>query len=140
MVATGETNFFIVKRMISDNFLQLAIETAKSSPSKKRVGAVLLKKNRVIATAVNLEKKSHPLQARFADRVGLSPKIFLHSEIAALIKAREDADTIVVARVNPQDKLRNSCPCKICTLAIEEAGIENIWYSTDEGFVYKYGT
>lgn len=124
--------------MISDNFLQLAIETAKSSPSKKKVGCVLLKKNKVIATAVNLEKKSHPLQAKFARRVGLGPKIFLHSEISALIKAREDADTIVVARVNPQNKLRNSCPCKICSLALEEFGVKNIWYSTDDGFVYKY--
>jgi tRNA(Arg) A34 adenosine deaminase TadA len=124
--------------MISDNFLQLAIDTAKSSPSKKRVGAVLLKKNKVIATAVNLEKKSHPLQAKFARRVGLGPKIFLHSEIHALIKAREDADTIVVARVNPQDKMRNAKPCPICSLALEEAGVKNIWYSTDDGFVYKY--
>lgn len=124
--------------MISDNFLQLAIDTAKSSPSKKRVGAVLLKKNKVIATAVNLEAKSHPLQARFAKRVGLAPKIYLHSEIAALIKAREDADTIVVARVNPQNKLRNSCPCRICSLALEEFGVKNIYYSTDDGFMYKY--
>jgi deoxycytidylate deaminase len=124
--------------MISDNFLKLAIETAKSSPSKKKVGAVLLKKNKVITTAVNLEKKSHPLQAKFARRVGLGPKIYLHSEIAALIKAREDADTIVVARVNPQNKLRNSCPCKICSLALEEFGVKNIYYSTDDGFMYKY--
>jgi tRNA(Arg) A34 adenosine deaminase TadA len=124
--------------MISDNYLQLAIETAKSSPSKKRVGAVLLKKNKVVSTAVNLERKSHPLQAKFANRVGLGPKIFLHSEIHALIKAREDADTIVVARVNPQNKMRNAKPCPICALALEEAGVKNIYYSTDDGFVYKY--
>jgi tRNA(Arg) A34 adenosine deaminase TadA len=124
--------------MISDNFLQLAIETAKSSPSKKKVGAVLLKKNKIVATAVNLEKKSHPLQAKFAKRVGLWQKIYLHSEVHALIKAREDADTIVVARVNPQNKLRNAKPCPICALALEEAGVKNIYYSTDDGFMYKY--
>ena len=124
--------------MISDNILQLAIETAKSSPSKKKVGAVLLKKSKVITTAVNLEKKSHPLQAKFAKRVGLWQKIYLHSEIHALIKAREDSDTIVVARVNPQNKLRNAKPCPICSLALEEAGVKNIYYSTDDGFVYRY--
>lgn len=124
--------------MISDNFLQLAIETAKSSPSKKKVGAVLLKKNKVIATAVNLDEKSHPIQARFAKRVGLAPKIYLHSEIAALIKAREDADTIVVARVNNQDKLRMAKPCPCCSLALEEAGVTNIYYTTNEGFMYKF--
>jgi len=124
--------------MISDSFLKLAIETAKSSPSKKKVGAVLLKKNKIIATAVNLEEKSHPLQAKLAKRVGLAPKIYLHSEINALIKAKEDADTIVVARVNNQGKLRNACPCPICSLALDEYGVDNIYYSTDDGFLYKY--
>lgn len=124
--------------MISDSVFDLAIETAKSSPSKKMVGAVLLKRNKVIVTATNLESKSHPLQAKFAKRVGLDPKIYLHAEVFCLIKAKSDSDTIVVARVNNQNKLRNSCPCKICSLAIKEAGIQNIYYSTDEGFVYKY--
>lgn len=124
--------------MISDNFLQLAIETAKSSPSKKKVGAVLLKRNKVISTAVNLESKSHPLQAKFAQRVGMYERIFLHSEIHALIKAKDDADTIVVARVNNQNKLRNSRPCLCCELALKDAGVKNVYYSTDDGFMYRY--
>ena len=124
--------------MISDNFLQLAIDTAKSSPSKKRVGAILLKKNKVIATAVNLEEKSHPLQAKLAQKVGLGEKIYLHAEISVLIKAKEDADTIVVARVNTQNKLRMAKPCPICALALEQEGIKNIYYTTNEGFMYLY--
>jgi tRNA(Arg) A34 adenosine deaminase TadA len=124
--------------MISDNFLQLAIETAKSSPSRRKVGAVLLKKSKVVATAVNLEQKSHPLQARLAKKVGLCEKIYLHAEIAALIKSKEDADTIVVARVNTRNKLRMAKPCPICTLALEQEGIKNVYYTTNEGFMYKY--
>ena len=123
--------------MISDNFYDLAIETAKSSPSKKQVGAILLNKNRVVATATNLESKSHPLQARFAERVGLGEKIYLHAEIAALVKCREECDTIIVARVNPQHKLRMAKPCPICSLALEEAGISNIHYTTNDGFLYQ---
>lgn len=123
--------------MISDNLYDLAIETAKSSPSKKQVGAILLNKNRVVATATNLERKSHPLQARFAERVGLGEKIYLHAEIAALVKCREECDTIIVARVNPQHKLRMAKPCPICSLALEEAGISNIHYTTNDGFLYQ---
>jgi tRNA(Arg) A34 adenosine deaminase TadA len=123
--------------MISDNLYDLAIETAKSSPSKKQVGAILLNKNRVVATATNLESKSHPLQARFAERVGLGEKIYLHAEIAALVKCREECDTIIVARVNPQHKLRMAKPCPICSLALEEAGISNIHYTTNDGFLYQ---
>jgi len=124
--------------MISDNLYDFAIEVAKSSPSKKKVGAVLLNKNKVVVSATNLETKSHPIQARFAERVGLHQKIYLHAEISALVKCREECDTIIVARVNPQEKLRNSRPCPICELALKEAGITKIHYSTDEGFLYEY--
>tara|TARA_B100001094_G_scaffold32755_1_gene27236 strand:- start:57215 stop:57598 length:384 start_codon:yes stop_codon:yes gene_type:complete len=124
--------------MLSDNIYDFVIETAKSSPSKKKVGAVLLSKNKVVVSATNLETKSHPLQARFAERVGLHEKIFLHAEIAALVKCKEECDTIVVARVNPQNKLRMAKPCPICTLALEEAGIHKVYYTTDNGFLYEY--
>ena len=124
--------------MISDSVFDLAIETAKSSPSKKKVGAVLLNKNKVVVTATNLETKSHPLQAKFAERVGLHQKIYLHAEISALVKCREECDTIVVARVNPQNKLRMARPCPICELALHEAGITKIHYTTNQGFLYEY--
>jgi tRNA(Arg) A34 adenosine deaminase TadA len=123
---------------MNDNLYDLAIEVAKSSPSKKLVGAVLLNKNRVVTTATNLERKSHPLQAKFAERVGLKEKIFLHAEIAALVKCREECDTIIVARVNNQNKLRNSRPCPICSLALKQAGVSKVYYSTNEGFLYEY--
>lgn len=124
--------------MISDSVFDQAIATAKSSPSKKQVGALLLNKNKVIVSATNLETKSHPLQAKFAERVGLKEKIYLHAEIAALVKCRDEADTIIVARVNPQGKLRMARPCPICELALKEAGITNIHYTTNHGFLYEY--
>ena len=51
------------------------IEVALTSPSRKQVGAILLKKNNIIAEATNLEKKTHPIQARWAQRAGLHEKI-----------------------------------------------------------------
>jgi deoxycytidylate deaminase len=124
--------------MISDNFLQLSVETAKSSPSRRRIGAVLLKKSKVVSTAVNLERKSHPWQAELAKRVGLCEKIYLHAEVSALIKAKEDADTIIVARVDSKNRLRMAKPCPICALALEQEGIKNIYYTTNEGFMYQW--
>jgi tRNA(Arg) A34 adenosine deaminase TadA len=126
--------------MLSDNIYDLVIETAKSSSSKKQVGAILLNKNRVLCTATNLESKTHPIQAKFAERVGLHQKIYLHAEIAALIKCKEDADTIVVARLggHNHDELRMAKPCPICALALKEAGIGNIHYTTNNGFFYEY--
>jgi tRNA(Arg) A34 adenosine deaminase TadA len=124
--------------MLSDSVFDLAIQTAKTSPSRVKVGALLLNKNKVVATATNLERKSHPIQARFAERVGLHQKIYLHAEIAALVKCKEEYDTIVVARVNNQGKIRLAKPCPCCSLAIEESNIKRIYYTTNEGFLYEY--
>jgi deoxycytidylate deaminase len=124
--------------MVYDSLYDFAIETAKSSPSKKRVGAILLNKNKIISHGINLETKSHPLQAKFAERVGLEEKIFLHAEISALIKCKEECDTIIVARVNPQNKIRMAKPCPICALALKEAGVSKVHYTTNNGFLYEY--
>ena len=124
--------------MLSDSVFDLAIQTAKTSTSRVKVGALLLNKNKVIVSATNLERKSHPIQARFAERVGLHQKIYLHAEIAALVKCKEEYDTIVVARVNNQGKIRLAKPCPCCSLAIQESEIKKIYYTTNEGFLYEY--
>ena len=122
--------------------LKLAVEIADTSPSRKKVGAVLYNsKKRVIATAVNNDYKSHPRQAWWVQRVGLQEKIFLHAEMSCLIKAREDADTIVVVRLGGHDgkSLRQARPCRICEPALRSAGIEHVYFSvTDNTFQYEY--
>ena len=126
--------------MIDRPTMELALQTADSSLSRKKVGAVLLNKGRVVAKGVNQDTKTHPLQARLAELVGLEEKIYLHAEVAALIRCRSDVDTIVVARLGGHegDELRNARPCPICTLALEQAGIKHIYYTTDNGFEYDY--
>ena len=126
--------------MISDSVLQQAIKTAKSSPSKKKIGAILLRKNKVIVTATNLEKKTHPIQAFLAEKVGLDEKIYLHAEVNALIKSKEKADTIVVARIggHGHDELRMSKPCPICQMALEMNNVNRVIYSTNEGFLQQW--
>jgi len=123
-----------------DSFLDYAIEVAESSTSKKKVGAVLIQKNKIVVSATNLERKTHPIQARFAERVGLHKKIYLHAEIAALIKSKEVCDTIIVVRLggHSHNELRMAKPCPVCSLALKEAGINKVYYSTDNGFLYEY--
>jgi len=123
---------------MNPHVLQLAVDTAKTSPGKFRVGAVLLYRGRVVATATNAATKTHPLQARLADRVGRPEKTVLHAEVAALVRCRSQVDTIVVARVDKANQLRLSKPCPVCELAIREAGVMTIYYSTEDGFVQQY--
>ncbi len=125
-----------------ESFMSLAIEVAKTSPSRKPVGAVLMRKNKVIATATNHDCKSHPVQAKWAERVGLSEKIYLHAEISAMIKAREEADKIVVVRLGGHsgNELRQARPCKICEAYLRHtSNIKHVYYSEwTNKFSYEY--
>ena len=135
------------KSPLKSEVLSQAIAVALSSQSKKKVGAIILKKGKIVASAVNLEKKSHPIQAFYGEKAscihnnnGLSQKIYLHSEVNCLIRSKGRGDTIIVARVGGRGgkELRMAKPCKICSLALEEYGIKHIHYSTDNGFLYEY--
>jgi tRNA(Arg) A34 adenosine deaminase TadA len=112
--------------------IEFAVNLAASSTSKRKVGAILLKKGKIVAEATNLEKKSHPEQARWANKAGKPQNIYLHAEIAALVKCCT-ADTIVVARVDKKGNVKMARPCPICALAIKASTIETVFYTTDRG-------
>jgi deoxycytidylate deaminase len=128
--------------------LNQAYAVALSSDAPKKIGAILLKKNRIIASAVNDYKRTHPVQhwaaqnaARIFNEPHLSKKQFLHAELRSLIKAREDADTIVVCRVGGHGgrELRMSRPCVICSEYIRSCSdVVHIHFSTPQGFMYEY--
>jgi tRNA(Arg) A34 adenosine deaminase TadA len=92
---------------LKKSILQQAIAVAMASDAPKKMGAILLdKRNRIVASATNSYSKTHPVQyfaAQNAARIwgddSLSFKQYLHSEIRVLVKAKEDAHSIVVCRV-----------------------------------------
>lgn len=107
---------------------------AMSSPSRWRVGCVLLRKGRVVVSTTNVEGKTHPRQSELAVRVGQPYRRSLHAELRALLKATKIvADTLVVGRVNSKNELCLARPCPVCQLAISESGIKSVYYSTDDG-------
>jgi len=119
---------------LREDYIDKVIDYAKSSPAKFRHAAICLdSRGRIVSHATN-SRKTHPMQAEYAKRTGKEQKVSLHAEIAALIRAREDIETVVVARINKRGELRNSRPCPICKLALEEADVQDIWFSTDKGF------
>jgi tRNA(Arg) A34 adenosine deaminase TadA len=109
------------------------VDLAKSSTSKRKVGAILLKRGKIVASATNLETKSHPEQARYAKRVGKPLNIYLHAEIGALVRCTCEADTIIVCRVDKKGDIKLAKPCPICELAIKESKIKNIYYTNNKG-------
>lgn len=131
---------------LKNSILNQAIKVASSSPSQKRVGAILLSKKKIISHSCNFDQRTHPIQYRLANETArvhgndFSKKLFLHAEIGALIKAKRKADTIVICRVGGHSgvELRNARPCKICSGFILNSGIKHVHYSTDDGFQYEY--
>lgn len=113
--------------------LELAIASAHlSTEFKQRVGSVITdSKGRVISSGYN-KRKTHPLQMRYARKIN-PEQCFLHAEIDALVQCREVPHTIYVARVRKNGRTAMARPCPICSLAIGEAGIKTVVYTTDDG-------
>ena len=57
-------------------------------------------------------------------------RVFLHAEIAAIIRAKGKAiHKIVVKRYDKSGRLMLAKPCPVCQLAIKEAGIKVVVHS-----------
>ena len=97
--------------------------------SKHQITAMIYdRRGRVLSIGQNSYLKTHPLQAKHADKVGLPQKQFLHAEIAALVKCRDlkKAHKILVTRHNKSGEPVLAKPCPICMSAIRASGIKFI--------------
>lgn len=88
------------------------------------------KKGRLLSTGQNSYVKTHPLQARIAAEVGEPHKVFLHAEVAALLKCDwTKAYKILVTRYGKQGKPLMAKPCKVCHQAIAMTSIKVVEYT-----------
>lgn len=118
--------------MIStDSMIDIALNS--SSHQHKVACACYDKRGRLISTAWNMPRKSHPIQARYAERAGMEKRINLHAEILALIRAKEDVHTIQVVRTSREKKPKASFPCKICMGYILDTGVKEIVFHNASG-------
>ena len=116
--------------------INAAIELAKNNPTDlNRMGAVIVKKKRILGEGVN-SRKTHPLQFAFSKS---HLKISLHAEISAIVDAlrrneKEDlrGATIFVARVLKDGSRAKAKPCSICQRALDAYGIEAVYWTEYE--------
>lgn len=98
-----------------------------------------LKNSRLLSFATNSYNKSHPIQSYFAAKVGLPNKIYLHAEIAALLKTKgKNVYSIHVIRKDAKGNLANAKPCPICMEAIKAYGIKKIFFSNAKGEIESW--
>ena len=88
------------------------------------------KRGRLIAQAENNYTKSHPVQAHFAKLVGEPDKIYLHAEIAVLLKCGDVVPhTLQVIRYYKSGKPALARPCAVCQAAIKSWGVKQVLWS-----------
>lgn len=97
-------------------------------PRKKyRLQATIYnKKGHKLSVGENSYWKTHPLQGELSTKHGNGEQIFLHAEIAALVKLKDwsKAHRIKIERYDEAGNPKPANPCKLCRAAIERAGIE----------------
>lgn len=132
----------ITKR--DEKYFEAAKSVAKTSKHHKaRIGCVLVNNRDIISVGVN-GRKTHPLQAHYNKyRIfdnGEKCKNLLHAELDAIIKYKDDipkGSKIYIFRIWKTGKVGIGRPCPGCMLALRERGINDIYYTTDEGYAYE---
>lgn len=85
------------------------------------------KRGRLISVGKNSYTKSHPMQRHFAKLCGKPDAIFLHAEIACLLKAgRQVVHRLEIFRFNKHGESVLAAPCDICQRAIKAWGVKHI--------------
>lgn len=122
-------------------YITKALEASLESDFQRiKIGAVIVDGNYVVSTASN-RNRSHPRQSEYNRRsLRVAPRHCLHAEIGALVRSSKydlSGTEIYVARFDRTGQLGNCKPCPACALAIREAGISTVYYTTPEG-IKKY--
>lgn len=96
----------------------------------KIVATVYDKRGRKISTGSNYPIRTHPKQFYLSTSCGEPYKIFIHAEVAALLKCRgAKPHKIVVERYDSTGQPALAKPCPICQQMIESYGIKIIEYT-----------
>jgi deoxycytidylate deaminase len=92
----------------------------------KMTAIIYDKRGRVLSIGKNSYIKTHPQQAEHARRAGEPYKVYLHAEIAAIVKCKslDKAHSIMIFRYLEDGSPAEARPCKICASAILASGIK----------------
>lgn len=86
------------------------------------------KRKEILSIGKNSYVKTHPVQAKYAKKVGEPNKVYLHAEIHAILRCKDlsKAHSIKIFRFLDDGTPANAKPCKVCMEAINAAGIKFI--------------
>lgn len=123
------------------NYISILKKITRDIPcaGNQTLAACIVKGNKIISFGHN-QRKSHPLQIKFAKN---PDAIFLHAEIDAIKNALKDVNssfleqcTLYIARTKKNGSEGISKPCKGCRAAIESFGIKRVVFTTEQENIY----
>jgi len=126
---------------MKSRYFELAESVAKLSDYPRiKIGSVLVKNKDVVSVGQNM-LKTHPTQHRYNKCLPYDMPIdHVHSEINCLSKARPDllrGSTLYVFRRDRNGNIAMCRPCNACMQAIRDAGIKDLYYTTQYGYNYE---
>lgn len=100
---------------------------AKNRQKKFSITALAYdKRGRLLSIGRNSYVKTHPIQARYAKLGGKPEAIYLHAEIASLIRARGEVYRMVITRFDSKGLPVLAKPCSACLAALDDYGVEKV--------------
>jgi tRNA(Arg) A34 adenosine deaminase TadA len=132
----------VVLRLGTRMSLEEAIKHAKKNPVRPRGKSSISRFGCILSNGSNTyfgwnSYKSHPLQARFAEKTGSPEKLSIHSEISAIVEAVQKGRvrdfrgyTMYIARLLGDGTPALAKPCLSCLAAITEFGINQVEWTT----------
>ncbi len=113
--------------------LKKAIESAERSKMYPyRLGCVVFKGKRILSWGFNQIRTSNAIPDRFKKFIEA-----LHAEQHAIMRVPNkellNGASLLVIRINRNGKLTNARPCKNCMKTINYFGINNIYFSNENG-------
>lgn len=130
MISHKDKRFFICASKIAE----------LSTYNKQHIGCVIVYKNRIISTGCNKNKTS-PIQKKYNNERNIpdySPHK-IHAETDAITHIIDlDIDwskvSMYIYRSRKDQPFGLARPCKSCMKLIQDIGIRNIYYTTNEGY------
>lgn len=117
---------------MTSGILKLALEEAEASTYKVRIGAVIFKGSRILASGHNGIRSSriHPLHKHY--------KNALHAEQDAILKIKDWSTlkgcSILVIKVSKtKGNLSMARPCEMCQQLLNHVGIKTMYFSNNKG-------
>lgn len=96
------------------------------------------KKGSVISVGKNQYNKSNTWQKELSVACGLNEdRIYIHSEVDALIKARnlrKQVHTMKIERFDYEGKPKLAFPCISCQLALKLSGVKKVIFTSEDGY------